>query len=328
MPFASVYIDEGNDHLIQESGYREFPYAVFVWDKISGTAYGESPAIYALDDIRLLNLAEESRIKIAQMSAEPAMNVPSTMKGSENVVPRGYNYYDDPSQIMTAIKTGEHYPISLEVVASIEDRIKDWFHVDFFLMLQRQGADRRNMTATEVMELQGEKAAALSDMVVSLNDPLQKIIQRSFNLLLRQGKIPPPPEALRNSGARMKVDLIGPLAQAQKKYHEASGIAQGLSLAGGVAQIAGPAALDAVDFDRLIKTGLEGAGVPQNVIREDEDIAAIRQARAQAEARIRQQALALEQQKNVLGNFNKLNEPLKQGTALEELDRMMAGGGA
>ena len=82
MPFASVYIDEGNDHLIQESGYQEFPYAVLVWDKIHGTAYGESPAIYALDDIRLLNLAEESRIKIAQMSAEPAMNVPSTMKGS------------------------------------------------------------------------------------------------------------------------------------------------------------------------------------------------------------------------------------------------------
>ena len=183
------------------------------------------------------------------------------------------------------------------------------------------------MTATEVMELQGEKASALSDMVVSLNGPLQKIVQRSFNLLLRQGKIPPPPDSLRESGARMKVDLIGPLAQAQKKYHEANGIAQGLSLAGGVAQIAGPAALDAVDFDRLIKTGLEMAGVSQNVIREDEDIAAIRQARAQAEAQARRQALALEQQKNILGNFNKLNEPLKQGTALEELDRMMAGGG-
>jgi hypothetical protein len=324
MPFASLYIDEANDHLIKESGYREFPYAVFIWDKIAGTAYGESPAIYALDDIRLLNLAEESRIKIAQMSAEPALNVPSTMKGSENVVPRGYNYYDDPSQVMTAIKTGENYPISLEVVGSIEDRVKDWFHVDFFLMLQRQGADRRQMTATEVMELQGEKAAVLSTMVNALNDTLQMIVRRSFNLLTRQRKIPPPPESLLRSGAVLKVDLAGPLAQAQKKYHENNGIAQAVSLATAIAQVA-PAALDVADFDQMIKAGFEGAGIPQSVIREDEDIAAIRQARAQAQAEAQQQAVALEQQKNFLGNLNKLNEPLKQGTALDELSRSMGG---
>ncbi|MDR3191615.1 MAG: head-tail connector protein [Treponema sp.] len=334
MPFASLYIDEGNDHLIRESGYREFPYAVFVWDKIGGAAYGESPAIYALDDIRLLNLAEESRIKIAQMSAEPAMNVPSTMKGSENVVPRGYNYYENPEEVMSVIQTGENYPISLEVVASIEDRIKDWFHVDFFLMLQSQSRQgRTQMTATEVVELQGEKAAVLSDLVVNLNEPLQKIIQRSFNLLLKQRKIPPIPDILRESGALLKVDFIGPLAQAQKKHHETGGIAQGIALIGSVANMAAAAppalaALDVVDFDRLVKAGLEGAGTPQNIIREDDDIAAIREARARAEAQAQQQALALEEQKNILGNFNKLNEPLKQGTALEAMGQQMAGGGA
>jgi hypothetical protein len=332
MPFASVYVEDGQDHLIEESGYRDFPYAVFIWDKVTGTGYGESPAIYALDDIRLLNLAEESRIKIAQMSAEPAMNVPSTMKGGENVVPRGYNYYDDPSQVMTAIQTGENYPISLEVVASIEDRIKDWFHVDFFLMLQHQGAGQKQMTATEVVELQGEKAAVLSDLVVNLNDPLQKIIQRSFNLLLKQRKIPPIPDVLQGSGAQMKVDFVGPLAQAQKKYHETNGIAQGIALVSSIASMAAAAApamaaLDVVDFDRLVKTGLEGAGTPQSVIREDDDIAAIRQARAQAQAQAQQQAMAMEQQKNLLGNFNKLNEPLKQGTALDAIDQQMAGGG-
>jgi hypothetical protein len=328
MPFASVYIDEGNDHICQESGYREFPYAVFAWEKISGTAYGESPAIHALDDIRLLNLAEETRIKIAQMSAEPAMNVPSGMRGNENVVPRGYNYYETPEEVMTAIKTGENYPISLEVVQSIEDRIKDWFSVDFFLMLQSQSRSPagRPMTATEVVELQGEKAAVLSDLVVALNETLQKIVTRSFSLLLRQRKIPPAPAALLGSGAMMKVDFTGPLAQAQKKYHEQSGIAQGLNLAGGVAAIA-PTALDVVDFDRLLIKGLEGAGIPQSVIREDDDIAAIRQARAQAQEQDRQQALALEQQKNILGNLNKLNEPLKPGTALEAMDSQLAGEG-
>jgi hypothetical protein len=347
MPFASVYVEEGQDHVIEESGYREFPYAVFIWDKIVGTGYGESPAIQALADIRYLNSICESVLKMAQLAAEPAVNAPSAMRPDHEVIPTGnllkpgekigrggdllrpglVNYYDNPNEIMTPVNIGMNFPIALEVAASAEGRIRDWFSVDFFLMLQHQGAGNKNMTATEVMELQGEKAAVLSDLVVNLNDALSRIIQRSFNILWRQGKIPPPPEAVLRYGAKLKVDFIGPLAQAQKRHHETGGLMQGLSLVNAIAQIA-PEALDVVDFDEMIKTGLEGTGTSQLIIREDDDIAAIRQARARAQAQAQQQALALEQQKNVLGNFNKLNEPLKPGTALEAMGREMAGGGA
>jgi hypothetical protein len=211
------------------------------------------------------------------------------------------------------------------VTDSIEARIRDWFNVDFFLMLQHQGAGRNQMTATEVMGLQGEKAAVLSDLVVNLNGALSRIIQRSFNILWRQGKIPPPPDVIAREGAKLKVDFIGPLAQAQKRHHETGGLAQGLQVAGAIAQLA-PAALDVVDFDEAMKNGLEGAGTSQLVIREDEDIEKIRQARAQAEAQARQQAMAMERQKNVLGNFNKLNEPLKPGTALAAMGDQAGGG--
>jgi hypothetical protein len=83
-------------------------------------------------------------------------------------------------------------------------------------------------------------------------------------------------------------------------------------------------AFDVVDFDKLAKTGFEGNGVPQNIIREDEDIAAIRQVRAQAQAAAQQQAAAMEQQKNILGNYNKLNEPVNRDSVLGQ----MAGGEA
>jgi hypothetical protein len=316
MPFASVYIEEDSDHLILEDGYLENPYAVFIWDPVVGTPYGESPAIYALDDIRLLNKTDEARLQVAQMSAFPAMNVPDEMRGHETVVPKGYNYYTNPANVMSPIQTGANFPITLEVTASIEDRVKDWFHVDFFLMLQHQG--RGNMTATEVMELQGEKASVLSSLVVNLNDYLSRIVKRSFNLLLRQGKIPPLPPALEGTGAKLKIDFTGPLAQAQKKYHESSGIAQGLQLIGAMAQM-NPEAMDVVDFDRLIKAGLEGAGIPQSAIREDKDIINLRNARAEQAAAAREQEAAMEQQKNILGNLNKLNEPIKPGSALTEL---------
>ncbi|MDR1239562.1 MAG: head-tail connector protein [Treponema sp.] len=351
MPFASVYVEDGQDHLIEESGYHDFPYAVFIWDKIAGTGYGESPAIYALDDIRLLNKTEEARLKAAQLSAEPPVNAPDDMRPEVEVVPRMnkiapngiapggkagrgrdlilpglVNYYDTPDKVMTPVNVGMNFPVTIEITNSVEERIRDWFNVDFFLMLQHRGAGRDPMTATEVMELQGEKAAVLSDLVVNLNGALSRIIQRSFNILWRQGKIPPPPDVIARGGAKLKVDFIGPLAQAQKRFHETGGIGQSLQIAGAIGQIA-PAALDVVDFDEMMKNGIEGAGISQLVIREDEDVAKIRQARIQAEAEARRQALAMEQQKNVLGNFNKLNEPLKPGTALEAIGSQMAGGG-
>ena len=326
MPYASVYIDEGRERILLESGYREFPYAVFVWDSIMGTGYGESPAVHALDDIRLLNKIDESQIKMIQMAAEPAYNVPDTMRDSPvSVVPNGLNYYTRAGEVISPIQAGMNFPIAIEGYKAIEDRVKDWFHVDFFLALQHQQPG--NMTATYVMELQGEKAATLSDLVVSLNGTLTKIIQRSFNILWRQRKLPAPPASLEESGARLKVDFTGPLAQAQKKYHESAGIAQGISLIGAVAKIS-PEALDAVDFDRALKAGLEGAGFPQNAINEDEDIEKTRQARARAMEQQQRQALAMEQQKNLLGNMDKLNEPVASGSALEGLGAMMTGGGA
>ncbi|MDR2184986.1 MAG: head-tail connector protein, partial [Treponema sp.] len=316
--YASVFMDKTHEHLIEESGYDDFPYAVFIWDAKPGSAYGIGPAVKALDDVRLLNVAEEERIRLAQLSARPPMMVPNKMQGQEQIVPEGHNYYYDADKLIFPINVGANFPITIEITQSIEERIRDWFHVDFFLMLQHQD---RQMTATEVLQLQGEKAAVLGNMVANLNAALRKIVQRSYDILLKQGKLPEPPEALRETQAALKVDFAGVLAQAQKQAHQYQGIAAGIQLMGAIAQFAQavPAAqeaFDAVDFDRLVKTGFEGNGVPQNIIREDEDIAAIRQIRAQAQAQAAQQAEALEQQKNLLGNYNKLNEPVKPGSAL------------
>jgi hypothetical protein len=324
MPFASLYIDQTHKHLIEESGYHEFPYAILLWDKIVGTAYSESPAIHALDDILMLSKTEDTRLRIAQLSAEPPMNVHDNMRGSENVVPRGYNYFKKPEEMMMPINTGANYPISLEITREYEARVKNWFHVDFFLMLQAQG-DVKNMTATAVTALQGEKAAVLSNLITSLNSTLQAIVQRCFGILYRQGKIPPIPESLQGVWSDLKVGFVGPLAQAQKKYLESGGIAQGLNFIAGLANLA-PQTLDIVDFDKLTKIGLEGTGVPQTVIREDEDTAKIRQMRAEQQAQAQQQAAAMQQSQNLLGNLDKLNQKVEQGSTLEGLNQLAGGG--
>jgi len=175
------------------------------------------------------------------------------------------------------------------------------------------------------MELQGEKAAVLSDLVVNLNAALAKIIRRSFNLLWKQRKLPMPPQSLAGSGAQLKVDFMGPLAQAQKKYHEAAGIGQGIGLIVAIAKIS-PEALDVVDFDQTLKTGLEGMGFPQTAIREDRDIEELRRQRAQMQAQMAQQQQPQQQREALMGNYDKLNQAVQPGSAIDELNRQMAGG--
>jgi hypothetical protein len=328
--YASVFIDLKNDHVIRESGYDDFPYAIFTWKKISGKKYGIGPALMAVNDIKLLHLSEETRAEIAQMSAYPPMNVPKTLKGGEELLPNGRNYYANHGEIISPIQTGANYPITIDVNREFIERVKKWFNVDFFIMLQQQ---TRQMTATEVVELQGEKAAVLSVMVNNLNYALRKIVQRSVDILFRQGKMPPLPAALEEKRTSMKVDFMGVLAQAQRKAHQTSGIMQGIQIMQALAQIA-PAvpsiagAFDYVDGSVLLKKGFEAAGVSQLVIREDEDVEKERRARAEAEAALARQREAMAEKQLLTQNYNKLNEPINPQSAIGQLDRALEGEGA
>lgn len=321
-PVAVFWIDNTNHKIIDESGYDDIPYAVFYWDRYPGFAYGSSPAQNAICDIKGLNIAKKTSWTIAQTSAEPPMKISEDIR-EVNITPRGHTYITSADQIIEPIRTGENYPITLEVLEGMKQDIKDWFNVDFFLMLQQKTAQ---MTATEVMELQGEKAATLSNLIVNLNEALLKIIQRSFEILYNAGEFPEVPVALQEAGfgGGMKVDFVGPLAQAQKKYHTMGGTAQALNIAGPIMQMF-PNAADFIDGDVLMKAALEGQGMPQRVIREEDDVKKLRQERAIAQQE--QQALMQQQQmaQTLMQNANKMNEPIQRGSVMDELNNQMAG---
>lgn len=321
MPYAAIYIDKSHNKIIKESGFNEMPYSIFEWEQIPGLAYSNSPAINALPDIKFLNIATKTSEEIAQTSAEPPMKASQEVR-EINILPRGMTYLPNANSVLEPVKTGENYPITLQVTQQIEQRVKDWFNVDFFLMLQQK---QGKMTATEVMELQGEKSAVLANLIVNLNSALAKIIERSFNLLMNAGRLPTPPETLRGTNTAMKIDFMGPLAVAQKKYHTAGGIASALQLAGGVMQMF-PNAGDFIDADELIKRAMEGQGMPQAVIREDDDVNKIREERVKAQQAAQQEAQQQQMLQTVMQNANKLGEMPQQGSVMQQLNEQLRGG--
>ena len=321
MPWAAVTIDTMNQHVIQESGYKEFPYAVYEFKRVPGYPYSESISKDAMPDIRFLNVAKETSLKIAQTSAEPPMKASSNLKNI-SVVPKGLTLLDDPSDVIEPIKMGDNYPITLEVLQDLKQTIKDWFQVDFFLMLE--AAENKQMTATEVMERQGEKAAVLSDLIVSMNDALSQIIKRTFDLLWDRGEIPPAPESLGGSGAKMKIDFDGPLSQAQKKYYSTGTITTALQAAAPIMQMF-PNAGDYIDADILMKKTLENTGMPESVIREDKDVEKIRQQRQQAELQAQQAAQQQQMQESLMNNYDKLGTTPQNGSAIQQMNEQLSG---
>ena len=321
MPFACIYMDLKEHFILKESGYREFPFAVFEWERYSSFAYGSSPAQDALPDIKALNIIKKTSLQIAQTSAQPPMLASQEMHDIDTG-PGAINYLPTKDSRLEALRTGENYPITLQELANYEQAVKDWFYVDYFLALQeKQG----KMTATEVIELQGEKAATLSTFIVSLNEFLSNIIQRSFNLLMRAQMLPPPPMALMRQQSILKIDFTGPLAQNQKKYHQMGGTVQALNAVGPIVQMF-PNAGDFLDGDELMKSTMEGMGMPQNVIREDDDVKKIREERikAQQEAAAQQQQMAMAQ--TLMQNANKMGEAPQKGSMMEQLNEQLAGG--
>ena len=74
---------------------------------------------------------------------------------------------------------------------------------------------RGQMTATEVAERHEEKLMMLGPVLSRLNEEvLRPLIERCFDILSRQGQLPPPPDELR--GQKLSVEYTSMLARSQR----------------------------------------------------------------------------------------------------------------
>jgi hypothetical protein len=316
--YASVWLQ--GQHVCKESGYAEFPYSVWRYSKSGKEAYGRSPAMLALADIKGLNLIAKSMLAAAQLAVEPPLNVPAELRGKVQMRPRGMNYYDSDKRVISPIQLGTQYPIGIDREQNKQKIIENHFHVDFFLMLARSEG---SMTATEVMERQGEKAAVLGAATGRLNsEGLDKIIDRVFNIELEAGRLPQPPDILLEMGGEpIEVVYMGPLAQAQRRLFKTAGIRQGLETALPFMQ-AFPEAAVKIDAIKTMEELLEASGFPQKCMRTDEMIKQINDAKAEQAQQMQQQ----EQMAQVLQGAESLSKTDKNLGNI--LSKSIAGGEA
>jgi len=322
MRFASVYKEESEPDIISEGGFIDNPYAVWRWAKNSYETYGRSPATNAFVDLSAINQMGKTMIQAAQLSVEPPLNVPSEQRGRVRFVPRGSNYYEeDSSRLITPIVTGINYPVGVDYHDRMKATVREHFKVDFFLLIAQ--TEKRNLTATEVLELQSEKAAILGATIGRLNsEALDPILIRVYNILKRSNKIPPLPESIANGpGTRLSIDYVGILEQAQERMFRTQGIMRMLQQVEPILQI-NPRLWNVINDEELMRELVSASGAPAKTLRTREEVAKIEQ---EMQKRAEQQR-ALESMGQVADIAQKTSEAPEEGSFADQLQSQLGGG--
>jgi len=310
-PFASVYICEKSETTARKSGYDSLPTCTWRTRKNSKETYGRSPAMDAICDIKTVNQISRTLLQSAHYAVEPAYNAPQELKGKLRIRPKGINYYIDHQRVVTPVRTDIKYPIGIDREEKTEALIHKHFRVDFFMMMANA---EREMTATEVLERQGEKAVVMGGQIGRLNaDCLDPLMDRAFEIERRAGRLPDPPERLlMESSGNIDVDYIGPLAQAQKRLQQTQGINQGLGALVPMIEIY-PEARHVINPTKTARRLAEASGFPQDVLRTEEEVEQLIQAERQA---AQQQQMA-EMAKTGSEAARNMNAPIEEGSPLE-----------
>ena len=286
MPFKSCYLDPDDVHMINESGFREFPYVVPRYLKASYEIYGRSPAMNALPDVKMLNKMSEVTIKAAQKQIDPPLMVPDDgFMLPVRTVPGGLNFYRSGSRDrIEPLNIGANNPITVNMIQDRQLAVQKTFYVDQLLLAQGG-----NMTATEVLQRNEEKMRLLGPVLGRLqSELLQPLIERVFNILMRANVFQPAPEILMEQ--TIDIEYVSPLAKAQKSG-DLNSVMRGIEIFGSMSQFA--PVLDYLDADGLVKYVQKTLGLPAAIIKSDQEVAQVRQQRQQQEqAAMEDQAMA------------------------------------
>lgn len=277
MPVASLYVEPTTKKILSEGGYEEFPFFITRFYKVSDSEYAYSPASMALADIKMLNQMSKDILEAAQKTLNPPIVLPHDgylmpFKTTANSI--NYKLQENAEDKIEALQLNREIGLSLEMENQRRKRIERSFFVDLFLMMANIPDKQR--TATEIVERVNERMMILGPALGRLMKTLSGIIIRIFNILLRAGKIPQPPEILQ--GRDYKVEYISPLAKAQRRS-EIKAIDDLLLGAKAIGEIA-PEAVDNFDADKAMKRIAE-IGYTSDLLRDEETVAQIRAMRAE-----------------------------------------------
>src|SRR5215467_3714899 len=253
-PYREIYWEEQltgtPSSVLRQSGLHEFPAMVPRWDLTSNDAYGRSPAMEALPDIKQLQQETKRKAQAIDKMVTPPVVADVQLKNQPtSLLPGGVTYVSGINNVGVKPIYTVLPPVAelKDDIREIQARIKTIFYNDLFLMISQLDTVR---TATEIDRRSAEQLVMLGPVLErSNNEALSPAIERTFAIMNRAGLIPPPPQQIQ--GAHIKVDFVSMLADAQAAVGTIA-IERTLGLAGNLVAIQ-PDIMDNIDTDETIQ---------------------------------------------------------------------------
>jgi len=280
MPHQSVWLTLDGERIIEHSGYRVFPMAIGRFYATDDSAYGYSPAMEALPDVRMLNDMEKTIIKGAQKAVDPpliladdgALEAFNLKAGALNF---GYmNGQGTP--LVQPLNMGKNTPLGIDYANQKRESVNLAFYVTLFQIL----VDNHQMTATEVLQRAQEKGILLGPTMGRVqSEQLGAQITREIDVLAHTGVLPDMPPELEEIGGIVEIEYDSPLNQAMRA-EEGANILRWAEASAPFIQ-ADPRAARVAKGESIVRRLGDVFSVPQSCMRTEDELEQMDEAEAQ-----------------------------------------------
>ncbi|MCW5773667.1 MAG: head-tail connector protein [Rhodospirillaceae bacterium] len=237
--------------------FQRSPFISFRWMKTAGEAYGRSPVMKALPDIRTANKVVELILKNASIAVtgiwqaedDGVLNPANIKLVPGSIIPKAVG-----SAGLTPLEAPGKFDVSQLVLNDLRSRIRHALLVD--ALGQIEGP---RMTATEVLERSAEMARILGATYGRLqSELLTPLVQRGLAILRRRHEIPD----IVADGRIVTLQYRSPLAQDQAKEDARNVVAWIQTVAG-----LGPEAGTVIDGAAAGRWLARTLGVPAELVK-------------------------------------------------------------
>lgn len=277
---ASYYVETSEKHLLGEGGYFEFPFVIYYWNQGEGQAYGESPMMYSLADIKMLQLMNKHSIRAFGQWVDPPLAVAAngvTVNLNSRAINAGLMDANGNLRIKPIV-TQQRPDYAEAAIEKRREALKESSYLNLFQTL----IQHPEMTATEAMIRANEKGDILGPLGAKIQSGQARMFDREFGILQRKGAMDPgtplaPPASM--SDKDINIEFSSPFDRLRRS-HELVGIQQSLELIRPLAE-RDPSIMDNIDGDEVWLVAQEITGAPRRITRPIEKRDELRAQRAQ-----------------------------------------------
>lgn len=255
------HAENGEPSILASGRFEASPFINFRWIKAPGEAYGRSPVMKALPDIKTANKVVELVLKNASIAVtgiwqaddDGVINPANIRLAPGVIIPKAVG-----SSGLTPLDSPGRFDVSQLVLDDLRGRIRHALLVD-----QLGQVDAPRMTATEVLERSAEMSRILGATYGRLqSELLTPLMDRGLAILRRRKAIPD----IRIDGRTVELQYRSPLAQDQagEDMRSVNGWLQLLPLLG-------PEAQALLDGKAAARWAARQLGVPSELIRREEE---------------------------------------------------------